>query len=207
MRETDKKTLFIVEAGILLAIVLIFAFTNLGYLRFGPVEVTLMCLPVAIGAILLGPLGGALLGLAFGLTSFFQCFGMSAFGALIFNISPVKAAIVCIVPRILCGFIPAVVFKALQKVDKTRIASFYAASLLTAVLNTVLFTGALLLFYWHSEGFTSTMSGWGINITNVWIFVVSFVGINGIIEAVINVFLAGSLAKVVMKVTERIRVN
>lgn len=204
MKKADQKTMFIVEMGILLAIILLFAFTNLGYMKFGLIEITLMCLPVAIGAIVTGPLGGAILGLAFGLTSFFQCFGMSVFGTFIFNISPIKTAVVCILPRILCGLLPGLLFQALQKIDRTKIASFFVAALATALLNTVLFTGTLLLLFWHADGFTQTMSEWGMDISTVWLFVVSFVGLNGIIEAAVNVFLAGSLSKVIVKATERL---
>ena len=61
--------------AILVAIMLIFAYTPLGYLKAGPIEITFMVLPVAIGAIILGPAVGAILGGIFGVTSFIQCFG------------------------------------------------------------------------------------------------------------------------------------
>ena len=44
---------------------------------------------VVIGAIILGPTAGAILGGVFGITSFIQCFGISAFGTLLFGINPV----------------------------------------------------------------------------------------------------------------------
>ena len=44
-----------VQMAILVAIMLIFAYTPLGYLKAGPIEITFMVLPVAIGAIILGP--------------------------------------------------------------------------------------------------------------------------------------------------------
>ena len=47
-----------------------------------------MTVPVAVGAIILGPKGGAICGLAFGITSFMQCFGMGAFGTMLFSINP-----------------------------------------------------------------------------------------------------------------------
>ena len=67
-----------VQMAILIAIMIILAFTPLGYLKFGLIEITLMVIPVAVGAIVLGPLCGAILGGVFGLTSFIQCFGFSA---------------------------------------------------------------------------------------------------------------------------------
>ena len=55
-----------VQLAILVAIMLIFAYTPLGYLKSGPIEITFMVLPVAIGAIILGPSAGAILGGIFG---------------------------------------------------------------------------------------------------------------------------------------------
>ena len=61
-----------VQLAVLIAIMLILAFTPLGYLRIGPLAISLMTIPVVIGAMILGPAGGAVLGLVFGLTSFYQ---------------------------------------------------------------------------------------------------------------------------------------
>lgn len=71
----SKKTLTMVQVGILTAIVLVMSFTPLGYLHIGPFSMSLLSIPVVIGAMLVGPEAGALLGLVFGLTSFAQCFG------------------------------------------------------------------------------------------------------------------------------------
>jgi hypothetical protein len=51
-----------------------------------------------------------------------------------------------------------VIFRALHKIDKTRIISYLVASLSGAVLNTVLFMGALILFFWKTE-FIQGLSG------------------------------------------------
>ena len=64
-----NKTLEMVQLAVLIAIMLILAFTPLGYLRIGPLAISLMTIPVVIGAMILGPAGGAVLGLVFGLTS------------------------------------------------------------------------------------------------------------------------------------------
>ena len=60
-----NKTLEMVQLAVLIAIMLILAFTPLGYLRIGPLAISLMTIPVVIGAMILGPAGGAVLGLDF----------------------------------------------------------------------------------------------------------------------------------------------
>ena len=83
-----NKTLEMVQLAVLIAIMLILAFTPLGYLRIGPLAISLMTIPVVIGAMILGPAGGAVLGLVFGLTSFYQCFAGDPFGAALVAMNP-----------------------------------------------------------------------------------------------------------------------
>ena len=56
--------------GTLVAIILIMAFTPLGYIKTAGIEITLIVVPVAVGAVTLGPAAGAILGGVFGLASF-----------------------------------------------------------------------------------------------------------------------------------------
>ena len=72
---TKKKfsTKFLVEMALLVAIILIMAFTPLGYIKTAGIEITLIVVPVAVGAVTLGPVAGAILGGVFGLASFSVC--------------------------------------------------------------------------------------------------------------------------------------
>ena len=93
MKNThSQKTLFMVELALMVAIIFIMAFTPLGYFQTMGLSITFLTVPVAVGAIILGPKGGAICGLAFGITSFMQCFGMGAFGTMLFNINPLGTA-------------------------------------------------------------------------------------------------------------------
>ena len=51
------------------AILLLLALTPLGYIRTPILNITILTVPIAIGAIALGPTAGAVLGFVFGLTS------------------------------------------------------------------------------------------------------------------------------------------
>ena len=59
----SSRTVKLVEMALLVAIILILAFTPLGYIKTLGLEITLIVVPVTIGAIILGPLGGAVLGI------------------------------------------------------------------------------------------------------------------------------------------------
>ena len=114
-----------VQLAVLIAIMLILAFTPLGYLRIGPLAISLMTIPVVIGAMILGPAGGAVLGLVFGLTSFYQCFAGDPFGAALVAMNPFFTFLVCIPTRTLMGWLSGVIFKALWKIDKTKTVMGY----------------------------------------------------------------------------------
>ena len=87
--KTKLKTTQITTLGLMMAILLLMAYTPLGYLNIGPLAITFNVIPVAISAIVLGPAGGAAAGSIFGLTSFLQCIGIggqSLMGVALFNI-------------------------------------------------------------------------------------------------------------------------
>ncbi len=196
--NVNAKTYKMVQMAILIAIMLIFAFTPVGYIKVGAIEITLMVIPVAVGAIVLGPACGAILGGIFGVTSFVQCFGMSAFGTFLFSLNPVMTFITCIVPRILCGWLAGLIFQALYKTGKKGLAT-YVGSLSTALLNTLFFMGCIIAFFWNDAGFVAQMTAWGITTKSVGVFLAAFVGVNGVVEAIVNFVVGGAISRAVLR--------
>ena len=196
MRST--KTIKMAQMAILIAIVLIMAFTPLGYLKTAGLEISLITIPVAIGALVIGPGAGAILGCVFGLTSFYQCFGMSAFGAMLLSINPLYTFLVCVPTRIMEGYLAGLIFKALIKVDKTKTICYFVGSLLTAVFNTVFFVGVLFLFFWNTD-FIQSLNATG---ANAFLFFIAFVGLNGVVECIATTVAGGVIAKAVAKVAK-----
>ncbi len=186
----SAKTLKMIQLALLTAIIVLMAFTPVGFIRTPGLEITLIGIPVVVGAVLLGPSGGAILGAVFGLCSFLQCFGMSPFGAVLLGINPFWTFVVCFVPRTLMGWLSALIFKGLRKVDKTRFFSFLAACLGGALLNTILFMSALMLFFGQSEYILSMQGS-----MNVFVFVLAFVGVNGLIEAIVCAVVGTAISK------------
>ncbi len=198
MERATEKTRRLVQMAILIAIMLILAFTPLGYLKVGAIEITFMTIPVVVGAIILGPVSGAILGGVFGLTSFIQCFGLSGFGAALLSINPVFTFLVCMAPRILMGYLAGVIFKALHRNGKTKWMSFAAASLSGAVLNTIFFVGLMMLLFGRSDYILSLRGGLGL-----WSFLVGFVGVNGLVEAIVAFVLGTAISKALMQFSLR----
>lgn len=169
--NTKKAVLF----ALLTAILILMAFTPIGYLRVGVVEITFMMIPVIIGACALGTAWGAGLGLVFGITSLLQCFGVSAFGTMLFNINPWLTAILCIVPRVLFGLLSGLIFEGLKKTKINLLAIDSITMLSGAVIHTALFSVLFYLCFGSSQEFAVYGNDF---FTVVW----ALVGINGIIE-------------------------
>ena len=73
---------WLTQLALLVAILLVLNYTPLGYLQIGPLSASLLTVPVAIGAMTMNPMAGAILGGVFGATSFIQAVeGKSAMGA------------------------------------------------------------------------------------------------------------------------------
>ena len=167
-------------------------------------EFTIMQVPVIIGAIVLGPAAGATLGGVFGLLSFWECFGRSAFGVTLMGISPVGTFLTCVPTRILMGLLCGLIFKGLVSVDRTRpqLIAFGGSSLAGSLLNTVLFTGVLTIFFYHTPFIQSIAQGFADSTglaMNPFLFVALFVGIQGLLEALISTVAGAAVSRALYK--------
>lgn len=188
-KRARSKTLQMAQLAILLAILLVMAFTPLGYLKIGPLSVSFLTLPVAIGAVILGPKAAIILGTAFGLTSFYQCLGMDALGVALMGISPVKTFIMCVVPRVLIGLVTGYLYQLLKgKNDKVATA---VTCLAAPIVNTVCFLGAMVLFFGH----TPVLQQFG---DTVWA-ILSVMGIANVIPETLVCLLAGTAICLALK--------
>lgn len=194
------NTTFLTEMGLLIALILLLAFTPLGYIKTLGLEITLIVVPVAVGAVVLGPAAGALLGFIFGLTSFIQCFGMSAFGTVLLGINPIGTFITCIVARTLMGWLTGLIFQGLKKLKWNTIAT-YIANLCCPLLNTLFFMSCIVIFFYNTDyiqGFAQALGA-----TNPFTFVLLFVGVNGLVEAVLCFIVGSAISKALLHFANR----
>lgn len=190
MQENRTNQVYrITLTAILIAIILLMSYTPLGYLHLGPVEITFITIPVVIGAIVLGPWYGALLGVVFGGTSFAQCFSTSVFGAALLAINPVYTFLCCMIPRFLIGIVAGFLFKLFQAMKKQGPVAFIATAVAGALTNTIFFVGMVVAM------FRSTYFGGSPFFT---IFI-SFFTLNVALEVVVCALLGAGLGKVLTR--------
>lgn len=193
--KTKFDTKSLVLLGLLMAIVIIFSTTPIGSIPVGPLVITLNVIPIGIAAVALGPWGGLIVGTFFGLFSFLQCFGigvLSGMGAILVEINPILAFIQRVVPRALDGFLVGCIFRLIAKKTNPWLSSFITG-FCAALLNTVFFMGALVLLFGNTEYVQGLMDG-----KNVIVFIITFVGVNAIVEMVVASLCTGAVGSALM---------
>ena len=185
-KNFDTKQLTML--GLLTAVLLLMAYTPLGYLNIGPLAITLNIIPVALAAITLGPAGGAVMGGVFGLTSFLQCIGVggsSAMGVVLFGINPFFAFLQRFIPRVLDGLLLGFLFRWIRKISNVQISCF-VTGFCSAFFNTVFFMAALVLLFGNTDYMREMIAG-----RNIILFVCTFVGINAVFEMIASTVITG----------------
>ncbi|MBQ6322220.1 MAG: ECF transporter S component [Lachnospiraceae bacterium] len=184
------RTTKLVTLGLLTAILLLMAYTPLGYLNIGPLAITLNVIPVAIAAITLGPEGGAIAGAVFGMTSFLQCIGIggtSAMGATLFAINPALAFIQRFIPRLLDGYLLGHIYRIARRKLPT-FAECAVTGFFSAFLNTLFFMSSLILLFGNTDYVKGLIGG-----RNVIVFVCAFVGVNAVFEMIASTLITGAI--------------
>ena len=114
--KNRTNTRWLTQLALLVAVLLVMNYTPLGYLQVGPLSMSLLTIPVAIGAMTLGPVAGAILGGVFGTTSFVSALRTpSVMSAAMLQASPVGTFITCFVARVLVGLCAGWVYIGIKK--------------------------------------------------------------------------------------------
>ena len=150
--KSKKQILQMAQASMIIAIIILFQVTGIGFIMMPPVAFTILHIPVIIGAVIMGPYWGALFGGAMGLCSLIDSTmrGSSpadlAFSPF-YSGHPISSIVMALVVRILIGFVAGLVFKALIKHKVNDIVSAVAAGFLATLTNTLGVMGCLWLLF------------------------------------------------------------
>ena len=179
----NKKTLMLCEFALLVAIEVVMSVTPLGFLHLGFLDASLLTIPVAVAAILIGPWASTLLGFTFGIISFIKGFSSTAAMTIaMYAVSIPGAFVVAVAGRVLMGLCTGLLVRAVQKmIKKTSIADNIVGSLAAPLLNTAFFMGLLMLLYYHSEYIQGLVQSTGV--ANPFLLIGIMVGTQALIEA------------------------
>ena len=194
MERSNVKQKFSIRqmtmVGMLSAISIFLGMTGLGFIPIPPVKATIMHIPVIIGAIVEGPIVGALVGLVFGLFSMYQAFTTLLPTSFIF-----WNPIIALLPRVLIGIVAYYVFVFFKNKFKKKSIGIAIASILATLTNTVGVLGLTYIIY--LEKYASAL-GLSTKATGA---AIATVGVtNGIPEAIISAVISVPIILTVMKI-------
>ena len=196
----SKKTQYMVETALLVAVTIIMSFTVLGTIPTPFLSLSIGTLPVALAAMLIGPVAGMICGLTFGLCSFIKALnGASGLLTTLVTISPFGAFVTAVVARFLDATVTSFIHKFIK--GKLKTASYYITGALMPLLNTVFFMGSLCLLFYNTDYVQGLVAKF--NATTPFTFVIAMVGVQATVEAAVGCVLGGTIAMVLSKALHR----
>jgi len=157
------------------------------FVRFGPFSISLVLIPIVVGAALYGPWAGAWLGFVFGVVVL-----LSGDAAPFLAVSIPGTILTVILKGTLSGFCAGLVYRLFAK--KFELPAVICAAITAPVVNTGLFLIGCLIF------FMPTISGWaqGMGFEDVGKYMIfGLVGGNFLFELLINIVLSPVIVRLI----------
>ena len=186
MENKRISTRTLVGTALFTAIVFVLQWFGMS-IRFGPFSISLVLIPIVVGAALYGTGAGAWLGFVFGLVVL-----LTGDAAAFLVVNPLGTILTVLVKGTMAGLCAGLVFKALEKRSST--VAVILAALTAPVVNTGLFLLGCLCF------FMPTITEWGKaagyeNVGSYMIF--GFVGLNFMFEVLLNLILSPVIVRLI----------
>lgn len=186
MEQKRIATRTLTGLALFTAIVVVLQFLG-AFIRFGPFSISLVLIPIVVGAALYGPAAGAWLGFVFGLVVL-----LSGDAAAFLAVNPLGTILTVLVKGAGAGFLAGLTYRALEKVNDWL--AVIAAAVAAPVVNTGIFLVGCLLFFMPT--ITEWATGMGFpSVGNYMIF--GLVGANFLFELLFNIVLSPVIVRLI----------
>lgn len=182
----NSKTKKMVGIGLFTAIVVVLQLLG-GGIRFGLFSVSLVLVPIVVGAAVYGWFAGAFLGFAFGVAVL-----LSGDAGAFLAVDPLATVLVVLVKGTLCGLFSGLIYTAVQKLNK--VAAVILAAVICPVFNTGVFLLGCQLFFLPTITEWASLYGYADAGTYM---IFGLAGINFVIEIVVNLVLAPVITRLI----------
>ncbi|MBR5124606.1 MAG: ECF transporter S component [Clostridia bacterium] len=199
-RRTQKqRILYLVQMALLTAVIMALHFSGVAIPAFGT-KISLVLIPIALGAMLLGPTSGAILGFIYGATVFVSLgvLHMDPFTGFLFDSNPVMTFLICTVKTTSAGWTAGYVYRLLSK--KNSLLAVFVASALVPTINTGIFILGCFAIY----GTISQVAA-GAGYSAVYFILIVCAGVNYALELAINLIFSPALERLVRLLSKKIR--
>ena len=182
----NNSTKNMVGMGLFTAIVVVLQLLG-GGIRFGVFSISLVLVPIVVGAAVYGWKAGAWLGFAFGAAVL-----ISGDAAAFLAIDPLGTVLVVLLKGIGCGLFAGLTYKLLHRLNK--VVAVFTAAVVAPVVNTGIFLIGCRIFFWE------TIAAWGaaLGFANAADYAfLGLAGINFLIEIAVNLLLAPMIVRLI----------
>ena len=186
MEQKHIATRTLTGMALFTAIVVVLQFLG-AFIRFGPFSISLVLIPIVVGAALYGPAAGAWLGFVFGMVVL-----LSGDAGPFLAVNPLGTVLTVLVKGAAAGFCAGLVHRALEKLNGWLAAIFAAVT--APVVNTGVFLLGCVCF------FMPTVTEWGTaaGFPNVGSYMIlGLVGANFLVELAVNLVLSPVIVRLI----------
>ena len=206
MKTKNTDIRWMVSLALMAAIVILLANTPLGMIQLPIIKATTVHIPVIIGAILLGPLAGAILGAVFGICSLISntmaptllSFAFSPFMSTTGLLGAAKAIWISVGCRILIGVVSGwlwIFFKKIKMNKKIyQVIALAITGFVGSMVNTITVMGSIYILFAKQYAEVKEVA-----VTAVWGLIMTTVTASGIPEAIAAAILVAAITKVLLK--------
>ena len=208
MNRKKMDTRYMATLAMFCGILLVMGATGIGFIPLPVIKATTMHIPVILGAILLGPAAGAVLGGVFGLCSIWA--NTTSPGLLAFAFSPfmtteglpgvLKSLWIALGCRILLGVITGWLWKGMKRVLKQDYLALPVTAAISTICHTILVMGSIYLLLAQQYAQAKNVA-----ITAVFGLVMGTVTASGIPEAIIAAVLVTVIGKALLHLMARMK--
>ena len=208
MTKQKKDTRWMVQLALMAAIVVVLANTPLGMIQLPIIKATTVHIPVILGAILLGPLAGSILGAVFGVCSLISntiaptllSFAFSPFMSTTGLVGALKALWISVGCRILIGLISGLLWKLFMACRMKDLIALPLIGFLGSMVNTVAVMGSI--YFLLAAEYAAAKN---VGVTAVFGLVMGTVTASGIPEAIAAAVLVTVIGKALLAVFRRLK--
>ncbi|QDW73508.1 ECF transporter S component [Lachnospiraceae bacterium KGMB03038] len=210
MKTKRHDTRWMVSVALMAAIVIVLANTPLGMIQLPIIKATTVHIPVIIGAILLGPGAGAILGAVFGICSLISntmaptllSFAFSPFMSTSGLPGALKAIWISVGCRILIGVAAGWLWKLWMRLKVNQSIGLLLTGFVGSMVNTVTVMGSIYLLF--AQQYAQARD---VGVTAVWGLIMGTVTASGIPEAIAAAVLVLALGKVLIQVFKKMNIG
>ena len=210
MKTKKHDTRWMVSVALMAAIVIVLANTPLGMIQLHIIKATTVHIPVILGAILLGPGAGAILGAVFGICSLVSntmaptllSFAFSPFLSTTGITGALKAIWISVGCRILIGVVAGWLWVLFTKIKLNQFIALPIVGFVGSMVNTVTVMGSI--YFLFAQQYAEAKE---VALTAVFGLVMGTVTASGIPEAIAAAILVLALGKVLVVVFRKMNLG